>query len=368
MVKIPVTIVVIILMINGVSGQDRRVQKIDSLLTTLYAAGEINGNFLVAEKGKVIYSKSFGYANRERKELLNNNSIFELASCSKPFTALAIAILAEQHKLNYNDKVTKFFPGLTNFKEVSVLNLVHHTGGLPDYIRIMDTTWDKTRIAKNKDVIKVLEKSNAQPLFDANTKHDYSNTGYVLLASIIEKASGTSYANFLKTAIFSRLGMNRSMVYNRRAGARAVMNYAIGYLFFKDQNKYVIPDNYEKTKMVYWLDGVVGDGTVNATVNDLLLFDRALYMPVIVSEKSADMIFRNGVLNDGTNTKHGFGWRVMEIAGVGKIARHTGGWPGYTTFMERDMESDKTIIMLQNQNNAMIPSEEIRAILYSGDD
>jgi CubicO group peptidase (beta-lactamase class C family) len=366
MIKISGTMMVLTVMINMATGQGLQVLQIDSLLTGLYAEGKINGNFLVADKGKVIYSKSFGFANRSTKELLGSNAVFELASCSKPFTALAIAILAEQQKLDYQDKVTKYFPALENFNSVSVLNLIHHTGGIPDYMSIMDTTWDKAKIAVNKDVIDALIKSKAHPLFEANTRHDYSNTGYVLLASIIEKASGMSYANFLKKYIFNPLGMNNSLVYNRRLKPEIIKNYALGYLFLRDREEFVVPDNYEKTKMVYWLDGVVGDGTVNSTVNDLFLFDRGLYTTRIVSEKSIGLIFQNGILNDGSIAKHGFGWRVMEINGVGKIARHTGGWPGYTTFMERDMETDKTIIILQNQNNAVIPSEEIRAILYSG--
>ncbi len=368
MIKTAGTIALMMLMIYMAKGQSRQVRQIDSLLAGLYAEGKINGNFLVAEKGKVIYSKSFGFANRDTKELLNSNSVFELASCSKPFTALAIAILADQHKLGYQDKVTQYFPALKNFNNVSVLNLVHHTGGVPDYMRLMDTTWDKTRIATNKDVIDALVKSNAQPLFDANSRHDYSNTGYVLLASIIEKASGISYANFLEKYIFRPLGMSRSLVYNRRLKPVIIKNYALGYLFLRDRNEFVVPDNYEKTKMVYWLDGVVGDGTVNSTVNDLLSFDRALYTTQILSRESINLVFKNGMLNDGTIAKHGFGWRVMEVNGVGKIARHTGGWPGYATFMERDIETDKTIIILQNLNNAVIPSEEIRAILYSNAD
>ncbi len=100
-------------------GQDR-IQKIDSLLNSLYSKEKINGNFLIAEKGKVIYSHSFGLANETTKDKLNENSIFELASCSKQFTAMGIMILKEKGKLNLDDDINKYLPELSFYKGVTV--------------------------------------------------------------------------------------------------------------------------------------------------------------------------------------------------------------------------------------------------------
>ena len=341
-----------------------RIQKIDLLLDSLYAQQKFNGNILIAEKGEIIYNRSYGLANETTKEKLNPNSVFELASCSKQFTAMGIVILKEKGKLNLDDKITKYIPELANYKEISVRNLLHHTGGLPDYMPIMDTVWDKSKIATNRDVIEVFSKYNPKALFAPNSKHEYSNTGYTLLATIIERSSGQPYAEFLEENIFKPLKMKNSFIYNRRLSPKKVKNYALGYLYIKSQNKYILPDDYEKTKMVFWLDGVVGDGTVNSTVIDLLKWDRALYTPQLVSNESLKEIFANGILNDGSVGKHGFGWRMMDTKEFGRIARHSGGWPGYMTYIERDTDFDKTIIILQNHYNATMPSEEIRKILY----
>ena len=117
--------------------------------------------------------------------------------------------------------------------------------------------------------------------------------------------------------------------------------------------------------MVFWLDGVVGDGTVNSNVIDLLKWDRALYSVKLVSGESLNEIFSNGQLNDGSIGKHGFGWRMLDTKEFGRIAKHSGGWPGYMTYIERNMDNDKTIIILQNHNNVTMPTDEIRNILYN---
>ena len=196
-------------------GQDR-IQKIDSILNSLYSKEKINGNFLIAEKGKIIYSHSFGLANETTKDKLNENSIFELASCSKQFTAMAIMILKEKGKLSLDDKIIKYIPELSDYNGVTIRNLLNHTGGLPDYMELMDSLFDKSKIANNKDIIQIFSKYQPKILFEPNTKYEYSNTGYALLASIIEKASGLTYADYLSKTIFKPLKMKNTFVYTRR--------------------------------------------------------------------------------------------------------------------------------------------------------
>jgi CubicO group peptidase (beta-lactamase class C family) len=349
---------------SSVSFAQSRVQKIEKLIDSLYLQEKFNGNILIAEKGKIIYNRSYGIANETTKEKLNQKSVFELASLSKQFTAMGIVILKEKGKLNLEDKISKYIPELSGYQNITVKNLLHHTSGLPDFMPLMDTIWDKTKIATNKDIVNYFSKYNPKLLFEPNTKHEYSNTGYALLATIIENVSGQTYAEFLKNQIFDPLKMKNSFVYNRRLSPKKIKNYAFGYLYIKSQNKLVLPDDFEKTKMVFWLDGIVGDGTVNSTVIDLLKWDRALYSSKLVSQESLKEIFANGILNDGSIGKHGFGWRMVDTKEFGKIAKHSGGWPGYMTYIERDITNDKTIIILQNHYNVITPSDEIRDILY----
>ncbi|HTN18744.1 MAG TPA: serine hydrolase domain-containing protein, partial [Chitinophagaceae bacterium] len=189
---------------------------IDSMFSSLYDEGLFNGNVLLAERGQVVLSKSYGYADEVTKRKLNEQSVFELASCSKQFTAAAIALLQQQGKLSYDDPLSKWIPALQVYKGVTIRHLLQHTSGLPDYMELLDTVWDHKKIASNKDMIDMFARYHPEPEFDAGTKFEYSNTGYALLASVIEAASGKSYDAFLQEKIFVPLGMKSSLVYTRR--------------------------------------------------------------------------------------------------------------------------------------------------------
>jgi len=356
--------VLVLIALGSPSIAQNKAKKIDSLLNSLYVKGKLNGNVLVAKKGKIIYLKSFGLANEVTKEKVTAKSIFELASCSKQFTAMAIMILKEQGKLKLDDQIGQYLPELSFYSGVSIRNLLNHTTGLPDYLSIMDTVFDKSKIATNKDIISIFARLRPALDFEPNTQFKYSNTGYALLASIIEKASGTTYADFLKKNIFEPLHMKSTFVYNRRLHPQKVDHYAFGYIYSKNLQKYILPDSIVKAKVVYWLDGVVGDGTVNSTVNDLLKWDRALYTNKLVTKQSLNLIFSPAVLNDKSFTKYGFGWKLEQHADYGKITRHSGGWPGYKTDIERHVDNDFTIIVLQNHYDALEPTKAIRNILY----
>jgi CubicO group peptidase (beta-lactamase class C family) len=130
-------IIITLVLIGQFAFAQDKIQKIDSLLNAMYTQKSINGNFLIAENGNVIYKKSFGLANEVTKEKLNENSIFELASVSKQFTAMAIMILKEKGKLNLDDDFTKHIPELSNYKGITIKDLLYHTSGLAEYENLM---------------------------------------------------------------------------------------------------------------------------------------------------------------------------------------------------------------------------------------
>jgi CubicO group peptidase (beta-lactamase class C family) len=349
-----------------------RTQKIDSLLDSLYTNHKLNGNVLVAEKGKVIYSRSFGYANEETKEILIEESVFELASCSKQFTAMAIVLLREQKKLALDDELKKYFPELAGYPGVTIRHLLTHTSGLPDYMELMDGVFDKSTIATNRDIITLLSKHQPKALFEPNTKYEYSNTGYALLASVIEKTSSLTYAEYLQKNIFTPLKMKHTFVYTRRLAPKTIAHYAFGYVP-DSAKKYVLPDQLKATNMVVWLDGIVGDGTVNSTVQDLLKWDRALYGNKLLAQSTLREVFQAATLKDGSTMtwkdrptiKYGFGWMLENHPIYGQLVGHGGSWPGYRTYIDRHTTHDKTIIILQNHNDVSTPLASIRAILYN---
>lgn len=133
-IQIKLKVALTFLLIGHLTFGQNNVRKIDSLPNSLYSQEKINSNFLIAEKGEIIYNHSFGYINETAKKELNENSIFKLASCSKQFTAMGIIILKKQKKINLDDKITKYIPELSNYGNITIKNLLHHTGGLPDYM------------------------------------------------------------------------------------------------------------------------------------------------------------------------------------------------------------------------------------------
>jgi CubicO group peptidase (beta-lactamase class C family) len=345
------------------SAQDRS-EKVTRLIDSLHTAGKFNGNIVIAEQGKIMYQKSIGLANHKTGARLNENSLFELASVSKQFTAMGIVMLKQKGKLNYDDPLAKFIPELSFYQGVTIRNLLQHTSGLPDYESILDSLFDRKKIATNQDIIDTFKKYKPALNFEPGTKWKYSNTGYALLGTIIERLSGLSYGAYLEKTIFRPLRMNRTQVYRRRYQPKNIENYAYGYIYVDSLKKYLLPDELATTQYVIYMDGIVGDGTVNSTVIDLLRWDQALYTEKLVPKSALKEIFTSGVLKDGKSTNYGFGWSVTTDSVYGKMTTHTGSWPGYRTIIDRHIDQNKTIIILQNHDKVVNPGKEIRKIMY----
>lgn len=340
--------------------------RLDSLFTALDDKKQFNGNVLVADKGQIIFEKSYGFAQLEPLVPLNTHTMFELASVSKQFTAMGIVQLQKQGKLQYDDLLSQYIPELSFYKEVTVRQLLQHTSGLPDYMELMELHWDKSKIAVNADVVALLAQKQPALLFTPNSQFEYGNTNYALLASIIEKVSKQSYGDYLQQVIFKPLQMTRTMVYRSRFAPQNIDNYAKGYEVGMNGAP-MLPDALGTAYYTHYLDGIVGDGMVNSTLQDLLKWDRALYANKLVNEADKKLIFGSVKTTNGKDTDYGFGWGVGTRAPYGKIANHTGGWAGYSTLIERIMDHDKTIIILQNYHPRYAPDAHgfVRKILFN---
>lgn len=309
-----------------------------------------NGNILVAKNGNIIYQQPLGYADFNTKRSLNDSSVFELASLSKQFTAMGIMILKEKKQLDYDDNVKKFFPDFP-YDNITIRHLLTHTSGLPSYEDQFAKNRDHKKIAFNKDVLEMLQQRKDTLLFTPGSKWLYSNTGYAVLASIIDKVLGMDYDKFMAKYIFQPLGMTHTFIYNtRRSTGKIPANYALGFVYSDSLKRYILPDSLSRFDMVYYLDGVVGDGCVNSTTGDLLKWDRALYSNKLVSKSSLDEMLSPLVQQSprDSTTFYGFGVMVQPTSPRGKIISHTGNWPGYSTLMIRRVDIDETIIVLSN--------------------
>lgn len=351
-----------------VFGQSEQQQQhlIDSVLTAAQQKKSFNGNVLVADKGKVIFRKSYGIAEESTGRKLNPETVFELASVSKQFTAMGIVQLQKHGKLQYDDPIAKYIPELAFYKGITIRNLLQHTGGLPDYMELFEEKWDKTKFATNDDVIKIFAQYKPDTLFAPGVKYEYSNTGYALLGAIIERVSKKTFGAYLKETIFKPLKMEHTFVYRSRYQPQKVENYALGYVQDSVGNK-TLTNTFGKEFYTYYLDGIVGDGMVNSTLDDLLKWDRALYTDKLINAAERKLIFTSGTTTDGKETGYGFGWKVSNNKEYGTIASHSGGWAGYVTYIERHVDHDKTIILLQNNSTqfTQIPAKNIRKILYN---
>lgn len=346
---------------------NEKTDRLDSLYSKHYEKGEFNGNVLIAEKGNIIFQESFGVANEKTRELLNTETSFELASVSKQFTAMGIVQLQKEGKLTYDDTISKYISELKHYNNITIKNLLTHTGGLPDYMNLLDEHWDKTNFATNRDVIKLYQELEPKAEFKPGERYRYSNTGYLLLATIIERVSGKSYGEYLNEKIFDPLNMKNTFVYQRRYQPKKISNSALGYIYSDSLKSKILPDEKGKDFYYIYLDGIVGDGMVNSNLKDLLKWDRALYDTILVNNKDKKQIFKSYETQNGNETNYGFGWQIRKDSLAGKIVRHTGRWGGFIAIYEKHIDTDKTIIQLVNNDEKIttIPTKNVRNILYN---
>lgn len=325
--------------------------KLDEFLSGQQKHFRFNGNVLVAENGQIVFQKSYGYADFDKQRMLNDSSVFELASVSKQFTATGILILKDQGKLNLTDSLRQYFPELP-YSNITIWHMLTHTSGLPDYESAMNEKWDRSKIAFNSDMIAFLAKEKIAAVFEPGKKWEYSNTAYAILASIIEKVSGQTFGDFLKKNIFQPLGMTHTRIYNtRRSSKDTIANYAYGFVYNDSLKKYFLPDSVADLKFVIYLDGIQGDGVVNSTTADLLKWDRAIKDHTLLKEETQkEMLKGQSIVDTVKNSRYGYGV-FLEKNDLGNNISHSGGWPGYVTFLTRNTDNDQTIIVLSNNNS-----------------
>jgi CubicO group peptidase (beta-lactamase class C family) len=329
---------VVILFSFFASKAQNKAAELDKLMNQAHINGVFNGSVLVAENGKVIYRKAFGYANKEIKQLLKPEFCFDLASVSKQFTAMGIMILKERNKLSYDDKITKYFPEFPAYgKDITVRNLLNNTSGMPKYEPFI--TKDNYT---NAEILKIIEEREA---LEANIgdRYVYNNAGYVMLGLIVEKVSKMSLAEFLKENIFQPLKMKNTLVGD--TPKIDLKNRAFGYSVIGELDDFEV--------------GHTGSGSMFSNVDDLFLWDQALYTEKLVSKKTIEEAFTPVVLNDGSVSNYGFGWFLTPEK---KAVNHSGSDFGYRNFIMRDLDKQNTYIWLTNAGNA-IPKDKINVAI-----
>ena len=294
-----------------------------------------NGGMIVAKGGNIVFEKYKGFINIDGKDSINASTSLHIASVSKTFTAMAVLKLQEQGKLNIEDPITKYFPNF-NYEGVTIKTLLNHRSGLPNYLYFMEKVgWITDSIIQNKDVLNWLieRKGFIKDIGKAETRFNYCNTNYALLALIIEKVSGETYPHFMQENIFDPLGMKNTFVHFK--GDNKIRSKTF------DWRGREIPDNY--------LDAVYGDKNIYSTPRDLLIWDRALSDTQFLKAKSLALAYtpysneRPGIKN------YGLGWRMNVYDDGKKIIFHNGWWHGNNAAFIRVLKDDATIILISNR-------------------
>lgn len=319
-------------------------KKIDSLLERIHKRHDFHGSVLVAKKGKIVYSNQIGYADFRKKKLIHENSIFQIASVSKQFTAASIVLLYERNLLELTDSVTHYFPEFP-YKDVTIKHLLTHTAGLPKYFWVAEHKWEEKLPPSNSEMMALLEKTDTPRFFSAGRNFDYSNTGYFVLASIVEKISGLQYADFIKQNIFDPLGMKNSFVYSFKKDTIRE-NQLIGYRLYKGWRHLKIRGTVN--------DAIVGDKNVYANTEDLYKWNYGLHNGMLLSKESVALMQTKAETVYGRKIPYGFGFR-LDNREEDKVY-HYGKWNGFNSGLIEYPEDGTVIIILEHTSYRSIAS------------
>ena len=344
--------------------------KIDSVFNVPYRNSSLNGNLLIAEKGKVIYQRSFGYRDVANQQPITPVSAFGLASISKQFTSTAVLQLKEKGKLKLDDHFVKYFPDFP-FPEITIGQMLTHTSGLPDY-ELFDKLIEKEpgRIFGNKDIIPALKVWNKGLQFKPGDDWSYSNMNYCLLALLIEKLSGETLQAYLEKNMFKPAGIHHTYIENvvlKTNNPDRTVNYE--YPTFYASKLVPVDSVPDEHKMIYNLGGFSGQGGLTSTAEDLLKFDNAFFSGKLINANDVNEALTAVKFNNGQTAQvfdqfidlgasgYGMGWFVLKDTTKGKIVWHSGGRPGISTVHLHNLRTDQTIIMLQNtQESSTTPA------------
>lgn len=333
-IKLPLVLLALLLSFNSTSAQSLEKQ-IDAIFTEAYPADAPGATVLIAKDDKVIYRKAFGMANLELNVPMKPEHVLELASITKQFTGVAILMLMEQGKLSLQDPLSKYIADYPRGSEIKIHHLLIHTSGIKSYTDVPEFM----KLARtDMTPIEIIDNFKDLPMdFEPGERYAYNNSAYILLGYIIEQISGMSYEDFIQKNIFDKLGMKNSYYGSR---SRIIPNRASGY---QPSGEGYQNAEYLSMTLPY------AAGSLMSTVDDMLLWSKAIHHNTLISEQSKQLAFTNYTLNNGKHINYGYGWGTNELAGVATI-EHTGGIFGFTTSGIYVPEKNIYAVVLTNDN------------------
>ena len=309
---------------------------VDSLFAPYAAAGAPGASVVVVRNGRVVLERTFGLADLEAATRATSATNYRLASITKQFTATAVMLLAGEGRLSYDDPVARYLPSLpVHARGVTIRHLLNHTSGIWDYEDFVPDS--QTYQVKDRDALALLARADSL-YFPSGSAYRYSNTGYALLALVVEEVLGMPFARFLDARIFRPLGMRGSVAFEE--GVSTVPQRAYGYS--RDSTGWRRTDQSNTS-------AVLGDGGVYTSVDDIVRWDRALERHTLVSAADQQLAWTPATLANGRPTEYGIGWFVRREDGRLRVW-HTGTTRGFRNAILRYPDERLTVVVLTNRN------------------
>jgi len=329
-------------------------RQIDAIFSPLISQQDPGLAVLVRKDGRTTFERGYGRRDLRSGQPIDAHTNFRLASCTKQFTALAIMLLVRDGKLHLDDRLTEFFPEFPAYgRAITIRNLLNHTSGLAAYEDLMDKEyagryWDAIPQISDAGVLALMEQQTATQ-FPPGTHWEYSNSGYCVLAKVVEKVSGTAFADFLRQRIFAPLNMRTTVAYEY--GKNRVTHRAYGYT--QDAGVWLETDQSPTS-------ATLGDGGIYSSLDDLIKWDDAIRHHTLLSEAAMRPAITPVVLPedskygpkgpDGEPVSYGFGWFLNPYRGHRRMW-HSGESIGFRTVIERFPDDGLTIVFLANRTD-----------------
>ena len=350
--RLPLAFLVLCVILLASASAQVSSNQVDAVFDSLKSNNAPGAAVLVVRNGKAVFRRGYGVADLRTRTPIDPETDFRLASFTKQFTATCIMLLAHDGKLRYDDHLTDFFPKFPAYgKSITVRNLLNHTSGLPDYEEILmkqhpNTPDDKIPQILDAGVLKSLEQQTAGQ-FPPGSKWQYSNSGYAVLAMIVEKVSGNPFGQFLHERIFVPLKMNHTLAYEK--GKNEVPHRAYGHTKDKD-------GTWRETDQSP-TSPVLGDGGIYTSIDDLEKWDRALREHTLLSQAEMQPALTPveptsgpAKLHSGKTLSYGFGWFLDPYHGHRRMF-HDGETIGFLTTIQRFPDDNLTVIVLANRTD-----------------
>jgi CubicO group peptidase (beta-lactamase class C family) len=295
----------------------------------------------VIQDGRLAYGKGYGLANLDWAVPIGTSTVFDIASVSKQFTATAVALLEMDGVLSLDDNVRRWVPELPDYgATITLRHLLNHTSGLRDYLTLLNLAgFDFANVFDEEDGVRLIVRQRA-PNFEPGSEHLYSNSGYLLLANIVRRASGMSLREFLQARVFEPLDMTRTSIWDRNT--EVLPGRATGY-------SRAGSDGWRINHA--WNFQMGGDGQVITSVEDLAKWDANFYDPVVGGQGLLERLHSRGMLSNGDTISYALGLTLDQYRGLRRV-QHGGSWAGFRSQLARFPEQRTSIVIECNRSDA----------------